>query len=126
MLNEKKTMKENNIEAEATLEMSLRSLGGMEVNEQMDTHETEEDKEKKRKLEEGKEGKATKPNDDMVYLKRDIKEALKRSDEKMDSYSRKTDEKMECYSRKTDEQIESCSKKTNQRMNDSSRFADEL
>ena len=36
----------------------------------------EEDKEKKRKLEEGKEGKATKPNDDMVYLKRDIMEAL--------------------------------------------------
>ena len=31
---------------------------------------------------EGKEGKSTKPNDDMVYLKRDIMEALKRSDEK--------------------------------------------
>ena len=27
---------------------------------------------KKRKLDEGKEGKTTKPNDDMVYLKRDI------------------------------------------------------
>ena len=27
-------------------------------------------------------------------------EALRRSDEKMDSYSRKTDEKMECYSQK--------------------------
>ena len=77
MLSEKKTMKENNIEAEATIEMSLRLLGGMEVNEQMDTHETEEDREKKRKLEEGKEGKATKPTDDMVYLKRDIMEALK-------------------------------------------------
>ena len=82
MLSEKKTMKENNIEAEATIEMSLRLLGGMEMNEQMDTHETEEDREKKRKLEEGKEGKATKPNDDMVYLKRDIMEALERSDEK--------------------------------------------
>ena len=35
----------------------------------------------------------TKPNDDMAHLKRDIMEALKRSDEKMDSYSRKTDEK---------------------------------
>ena len=33
--------------------------------------------EKKRKLEEGKEGKATNPNDDMVYLKIDIMEALK-------------------------------------------------
>ena len=34
----------------------------------------------------------------MAHLKRDIMEALRRSDEKMDSYSRKTDEKMECYS----------------------------
>ena len=119
-------MKENNIEAEATIEMSLRLLGGMEVNEQMDTHETKEDREKKRKLEEGKEGKATKPNDDMVYLKRDIMEALKRSDEKMDSYSRKTDEKVESYSRKTDEKIESYSKKTDERMDDVSRKADEL
>ena len=93
MLSEKKTMKENNIEAKATIEMSLRLLGGMEVDEQMDTQETEEDREKTRKLEEGKEGKATKPTDDMVYLKRDIMEALQRSDEKMDGYSRKTDEK---------------------------------
>ena len=51
---EKKTIEENNIEAEATLELSLRLLGGTEENEQMDTHETEEDREKKRKLEEGK------------------------------------------------------------------------
>ena len=35
MLSEKKTMKANNIEAEAPIEMSLRLLGGMEVNEQM-------------------------------------------------------------------------------------------
>ena len=93
MISEKKSMKENNIEAKETIEMSLRLLGGMEVNEQMDTHETEEDREKKRKLDEGKEGKMTKPNDDMAHLKRDIMEALRRSDEKMDSYSRKTDEK---------------------------------
>ena len=45
---EKKTIEENNIEAEATLEMSLRLLGGVEKNEQMDTHETEEDREKKK------------------------------------------------------------------------------
>ena len=78
MLSEQETMKENNIEAEATIEISLRLLGGLETNEQMDTHETEEDREKKRKLEEGKEGKATKPNDDKVYLKREKMEALKR------------------------------------------------
>ena len=93
-MSEKKTIKENNIEAEATIdEMSMRLLGGMETNEQMDTHETEEDRKKKRKLEEGTEGKTTKLNDDMVYLKRDIMEALKRSDEEMESYSRKTGEK---------------------------------
>ena len=38
MISEKKTMKENNIEAKATIEMSLRLLG---------THETEEDRGKK-------------------------------------------------------------------------------
>ena len=76
----KKTIKENNIEAEATIEMSLTLLGRMK-NEQMDTHETEEEREKKRKLEEGKEGKMTKPNDDTVYLRRDIMEALERSAE---------------------------------------------
>ena len=76
MISEKKTMRENNIEAKATIEISLRLLGGMEVNEQMDTHETEEDREKK-KLDEGKEGKMTKPNDDMAHLKRDIMQAPK-------------------------------------------------
>ena len=40
-------MKENNIKANETIEMSLRLLGGMEANEHMDTHETEEDREKK-------------------------------------------------------------------------------
>ena len=96
---EKKTIEENNIEAEATLELSLRLLGGVEKNEQMDLHETEKDREKKRKLEEGKEGKMTKPDDDTVYLRREKMEALKRSDEKMESYSRKADEKMENISK---------------------------
>ena len=62
----------------------------------------------------------------MAHLKRDIMEALRRSDEKMDSYSRKTDEKMECYSRMTDEKIESYSQKTDERMDDFSRKADEM
>ena len=44
VMSEKKTIKENDIEAEATIEMSLRLLGGMEKNEQMDTHETEEER----------------------------------------------------------------------------------
>ena len=54
MISEKKTMRENNIEAKATIELSLRLLGGMEVNEQMDTHETEEDGEKKSWMKEKK------------------------------------------------------------------------
>ena len=36
-INGKKSMKDNNIKANETIEMSLRLLGGMEVNEQMDT-----------------------------------------------------------------------------------------
>ena len=47
MISEKKTMKENNFESKATIEMSVRLLGGMEVNEQMDTDETEENREQK-------------------------------------------------------------------------------
>ena len=46
-INGKKSMKENNIKANETIEMSLRLLGGMEANEHMDTHGTEEDRKKK-------------------------------------------------------------------------------
>ena len=105
-INGKKSMKDNNIKANETIEMSLRLLGGMEVNEQMDTHETEEDREKKRKLDEGKEGKATKPSDDMAHLRKDIMEALKKSDEKMECYSRKNEEKMNDFSKKADDLLE--------------------
>ena len=92
-INEKKSMKDNNIDTNETIEMSMRLLGGMEVNEQMDTHETKEDREKKRKLDEGKEGKATKPSEDIAHLRKDIMEALKKTDEKMECYSRKNEEK---------------------------------
>ena len=57
----------------------------------------------------------TKANEDMAHLKRDIMEAFKKSDEKMDSYSRKTDEKIESYSKRNEE-----------RMNDFSSKADDL
>ena len=56
---------------------------------------SEEDREKKRKLEETCEGKLTRPSEDVTFLRKEIIDALKRSDEKMESYSRKTDEKME-------------------------------
>ena len=111
MLSEKETMKEHNIEAETTIEMSLRLLGGMEMNEQMDIHETEEDREKKRKLDEGREGNAMKSNDDLICMRRDIMEALKRSDEKMESNSIKTNEKQESYSKNTDERMNNFSRK---------------
>ena len=78
----KKSMKENYFEAKETIEMSLRLLGGMEASEQMDTHETEEDREKKGSCTKEKKEKRTKPNEDMAHLKRDIMEALKKSDEK--------------------------------------------
>ena len=58
----------------------------------------------------------TKPNDDTVYLRRDIMEALKRSNEEMESYSRKADEKMESYSRKADEKMENFSRKVDEMM----------
>ena len=105
-INGKKSMKDNNIDANETIEMSLRLLGRMEVNEQMDTHETEEDREKKRKLDEGKEGKATKPSDDIAHLRKNIMEALKKSDEKMECYSRKNEEKMIDFSKKADDLLE--------------------
>ena len=65
MISEKKTMKENNIEAKATIEMSLRLLGGMDkwIHTKQKRRQGE-----KRKLDEGKEGKMTKPNDDMAHL----------------------------------------------------------
>ena len=69
MISGKKSMRENNIEAKETIEMSLRLLGGMDVSEQMDTHETEEDR-KKGSWTKEKEGKMTKPNEDMAHLKR--------------------------------------------------------
>ena len=79
----------------------------MEKSELMDTLESEEDREKKRKLEEMCEGKLTRPSEDALFLRKEIIDALKRSDEKkMESYSRKTNEKIESYLGKTDEKME--------------------
>ena len=59
VLNEKRTIEENNIGRETTNEMSLRLLGGMDMSESMETLESEEDRDKKRKLAEVSEGKLT-------------------------------------------------------------------
>ena len=47
MLKNKSTIKENNIEAEFTIEMSLRLLGGMDESDMKDSSETEEEREKR-------------------------------------------------------------------------------
>ena len=89
-MNDKKTIEENNIGTETTIEMSLRLLEGMEKSELMDTLESEEDREKQRKLDELSEGKLTRRSEDALFLRKEIIEALKRSDEK-------TDEEMEQF-----------------------------
>ena len=112
MLNDKKTIEENNIEAEATIEMSLRLLGGTEESVAMATLESlesEDKSEKKRKLE----GKLTRPSDDAMYLRREIIDANKRSNENIETCSKKVDEKMEIF----DEKMESCLQKTDEKMN---------
>ena len=51
VLNYKKTMEENNIEAGTTIEMSLRIVGEMEKEEQMEKTATEEDLKKGKLME---------------------------------------------------------------------------
>ena len=82
VLNEKRTLEENNIGTEITIDMCLRLLGGMEKSELMDTLESEEDREKKRKLEDACEGKLTRPSEDAMFFRQEIIDALKTSDEK--------------------------------------------
>ena len=86
------------------------------------THKKQRKTEKKRKFEEGKEGKVLKPSDDAVYLRRDIMEAFKRSDEKMENYSRKANGKMESYARKVDEK----QKETDERLDNYAKKAEDM
>ena len=61
VLNEKRTIEENNIGTETTIDMSLRVLGGMEKSESM--HWNQKKIKTKRKLAEISEGKLTRPSD---------------------------------------------------------------
>ena len=79
VLNHTKTIEESNIEAEATIEMSQRIMGGMKKEELMETSETEEDL-KKRKLEELSESKPSRLSEDAEYLRWEIINAIKRSE----------------------------------------------
>ena len=92
---------ENNIGTETTIEMSLRLLGGMEKSELMDTLESEEDREKKRKLDEVSEGKLTRPGEDALFLRKEIIDALKRSEEKKDEKMEKFSAENHGFSRNT-------------------------
>ena len=47
MQKNKNTIEKNNIEAESTIEMFLRLLGGMDESDMKDSSETEEEREKK-------------------------------------------------------------------------------
>ena len=47
MLKNKNTIEESNIEAESTIEMFLRLLGGMDESDMKDSSETKEEREKK-------------------------------------------------------------------------------
>ena len=79
VVNDKKTIEENNIGAEATIEMSLRLLGGMEENVVMESLESEDE--------------STRPSDDAMFLRREIFDAITRSSEKIETYLKKADEK---------------------------------
>ena len=95
--NEKNSMEENNIETETTIEISLRQLGVMERSGLMDTLESEEDREKK-KLYEVSEGKLTGPSEDALFLRKEIIDVLKRSQEK-------NEEKMEQFLQKITDSV---------------------
>ena len=92
-----KTKEENIIEAGTTIEMSLRKIGWMEKEQQMEITETEEDL-KKRTLMEMCKSKSSRPSDSAVFLRKEIINAIRRSDEKLESYIKRTDEKMDIFS----------------------------
>ena len=106
VLNEKRTTEENNNGTETTIDMSLRLLGGMEKSELMDTLESEEDREKKRKLVETCEGKLTRPSEDAMFLRKEIIDALKRSDEKWKVTQGKTTKRWKSFHNKSQIQLE--------------------
>ena len=106
VLIEKKTIEESNIEAGATIEMSLRIKGGMEKEELMETSETEEEIIRKWKLIELSESKPSRLSEDVLYLRKEISNANKRSDEKVENFSKRTEEHMESCSNRTDEKMD--------------------
>ena len=70
--------------------MSLRLLGGMDENDMKDSSETEEEREQKKMLEETSKGKSTRLGAESVFLQRELIDAIRKSDDKMETYSRKS------------------------------------
>ena len=74
--------------------MSLGLLAGMVENEMEDLSETEEEREKQEKA--GR-NELRQVDDESTFLQREIIDAIRKSDEKMETYSRKVDEKMDTF-----------------------------
>ena len=94
VMNEKRTIEENNIGAETAIEMSRRLLGGMVESDMKDTSETEEEREKKRKVEETSKSKSMRTSEEPVFLQREIIDAIRKSEEKTEIYQRSTHDKI--------------------------------
>ena len=91
-LSDKKTVEESNIEAETTIEMSMRPKGGMKKDEPMAPAEKEEDGKKRKSNELGGDTMTrnsgiveTRLSDDTEYIKKEINNASESSDEKIEN-----------------------------------------
>ena len=82
VLIEDRTIEENNIGTETMIEMSLRLLGGTSRASQWIHWNQKKMETKKGKLAEVSEGKLARPSEDALFLKQEIIDALKRSEEK--------------------------------------------
>ena len=72
----------------------------MEKTEMMDSFESEEEREKRGSWKKWVKTKSTRPSDDAMFVRREIIDAIKRSDEKMETYSKKADENKEIFDEK--------------------------
>ena len=88
-LSEKKTIEESNTNAETSLEMTLRLHGGTKEDETMTSAGSGEDRQLRRKHSEISEIGDVQLSDDTEHIKREINNASRRSEEKMESLQQK-------------------------------------
>ena len=84
-MSEKKTIEESNTNAETSLEMTLRLQGGTKEDETMTSVRSGEDRQVLRKHSEISEIGDVQLGDDTEHIKREINNASRRSEEKMES-----------------------------------------